>query len=186
MHSSRMRTGRSLTVCLSLLLRGVPPSWGVSFLGGLLLGGVSFLGGLLLGGVPPSLGGLLLGVGVGCLLLCRVGGASFLGNLLLGRCLLLGGVSFWGGASFLGVPPSWGGLLGRGGASLAGGIPACTEADTPPMNRITHSCKNITLATTSLRSVTTQFVTKHMNYPEVKSVSRTLKLFHVYIHNNFI
>ena len=32
------------------------------------------------------------------------------------------------------------------------GIPACTEAD-PPVNRITHTCKNITLATTSLRPV---------------------------------
>ena len=27
-----------------------------------------------------------------------------------------------------------------------GVIPACTEADTPPVNRITHTCKNITLA----------------------------------------
>ena len=59
MHSSRMRTGRSLTVC-----RGVPPSGGVSFLGG--------------------------------------------------------------------------GLRQR---------------QTPPVNRITHTCKNITLATTSLRPV---------------------------------
>ena len=34
-----------------------------------------------------------------------------------------------------------------------GGIPACTEADTPPVNRMTNSSKNITLATTSLRPV---------------------------------
>ena len=33
------------------------------------------------------------------------------------------------------------------------GIPACTEADTPPVNRMTDRCKNITLATTSLRPV---------------------------------
>ena len=58
-----------------------------------------------------------------------------------------------------------GGLLGRGGSpwrgvSLVGeshwqwgGIPACTEADPPPVNRITNRCKNITLATTSLRPV---------------------------------
>ena len=59
-HSSRMRTGRSLTVCRSLL---------------------------------PG-----------------------------GECLLLGGLS------------------------APGGIPTCTEADTPSVNRITDACKNITLA----------------------------------------
>ena len=43
------------------------------------------------------------------------------------------------------------GLL-PGGSALGGdgGIPACTEADTPPVNRMTNRCKNITLATTSL------------------------------------
>ena len=40
-----------------------------------------------------------------------------------------------------------GGVYGPGG-----GIPACTEAD-PPVNRITHTSKNITLATTSLRPI---------------------------------
>ena len=41
-----------------------------------------------------------------------------------------------------------------GGVSLAGGgIPACTVADPPPVNRMTDRCKNITLATTSLRPV---------------------------------
>ena len=34
-----------------------------------------------------------------------------------------------------------------------GGIPACTEADFPPANRITDMSKNITLTTTSLRPV---------------------------------
>ena len=40
---------------------------------------------------------------------------------------------------------SWGGLVPGGGGS---GIPACTEGDTlpPPMDRITDTCKNITLA----------------------------------------
>ena len=42
-----------------------------------------------------------------------------------------------------------GGLLSGEG----GGIPACTEADPPPVNRMTDRCKNITLATTSLRPV---------------------------------
>ena len=53
-----------------------------------------------------------------------------------------------GGASFRGC------LLRGGGASFpgGGGTPACTEAD-PPVNRITHTSKNITLATTSLRPV---------------------------------
>ena len=63
-----------------------------------------------------------------------------------GGCLLLGvsasrGVSAPGG--------------GGNGVSARGvcGIPACTEADTPPVNRMTNRCKNITLATTSLPPV---------------------------------
>ena len=39
MHSSRMRTGRSLTVCWSLLPKGSAPWGGVSARGGLLPGG---------------------------------------------------------------------------------------------------------------------------------------------------
>ena len=63
-----------------------------------------------------------------------------------------------------GVLPGRGGLLpgggvlpGRGdspwqrGFSLPGGVPPCPE--TPRVNRITDTCKNITLATTSLRPV---------------------------------
>ena len=90
MHSSRMRTGRSLTVCQSLL-----PGGGVCSQGGCLLEGVSALG------------------------------VSVLGGLL------------------------WGVSAPEGG----GGIPTCTETDTPPVNRITNRCKNITLATTSLQPV---------------------------------
>ena len=48
----------------------------------------------------------------------------------------LGGVCFWGGD-----------LLGPGG----GGSPL---VEIPPVNRMTNRCKNITLATTSLRPVT--------------------------------
>ena len=84
MHSSRMRTGRSLTVCCSLL---------------------------------PG-----------------------------GRCLLRGGVSALGGSA------PWVGVC-------SGGVPPCPGGSlypkTPPVNRITHTCKNITLATTSLRPVKT-------------------------------
>ena len=86
-----MRTGRSLTVCCSVLPRG---------------GGLPGPGGILLG-----LGGVLLGPG--------------------GFSLVPGGV-----------------LLGPGGGS-----PETTPA---PVNRITDTCKNITLATTSLRPVIKQ------------------------------
>ena len=37
-----------------------------------------------------------------------------------------------------------GGVCSQGGVCSRGGIPACTEADTP-VNRITDTCKNITL-----------------------------------------
>ena len=60
-----------------------------------------------------------------------------------GGCLPGGGVCpVWGVSAWCGV------CLVRG----VGGIPACTEAD-PPVNRMTDRCKNITLATTSLRPV---------------------------------
>ena len=62
--------------------------------------------------------------------------------LVLGGCLVPG-VSVWG----VSAP---GGCLLQGGV---GCIPSCNEADTPPMNRMTNSSKNITLATTSLRPV---------------------------------
>ena len=48
---------------------------------------------------------------------------------------------------------SWGGLSAPGG----GGIPACTEADTLPVDRMTDTCKNITFVT-SLQTVTTFIV----------------------------
>ena len=68
MHSSRMRTGHSLTVCCSLLPWGGVPGpggWCVWSGGGLLLGGSvcswggawSGEGGLLPGGWVPGLGG---------------------------------------------------------------------------------------------------------------------------------
>ena len=43
-----------------------------------------------------------------------------------------------------------GGMSDPGGGSDAGGL---STSDTPPMNRMTDRCKNITLATTSLRPV---------------------------------
>ena len=102
MHSSRMRTGRSLTVCCSLLPGG---------------GGLPGLG----GGSAWSRGSAWSG-----------GSAWSWGVCLVRRCLpgqrgvcLVWGVSAW----------FWG-VLRR-----------------PPVDRITDTCKNITLATTSLRPV---------------------------------
>ena len=99
MHSSRMRTGRSLTVCCSLLpaVEGESGPGGVPGLGGLLLGGVClFPGGCLLPG---------------------------------GGCLVCGDGSL--------VQGGW--VPGPGGVWSLGGIPACTEADTPllPVDRHT-------------------------------------------------
>ena len=155
MHSTRMRTGRSLTIhrsllpggwggggCLFLLRGCLPPggvcSLGVSALGGggcLLPGGVCSWGVSALGGVSAP-GGVCSG---GCLLLGV--SASGGGGVCSGGCLLQGG-------SALGGVCSWG-VSAQGGC----GIPACTEVDTPPVNRMTDRCKNITLATTSLLPV---------------------------------
>ena len=113
MHSSRMRTGRSLTVCRSLL-----PGDVCSGGRGCLLPG----GGLLQGGLLP--GGCLL-LGEGCLLP---------GGCLLGGCLLQGVSALGdGGVCSQGGVCSWGVSAPRGWVSALGGcgIPACTEADTP-------------------------------------------------------
>ena len=61
-----------------------------------------------------------------------VGGMSALGGSAPGGCLLLGGVCSGGSAP--------------GGSGGGSGIPSCTEADPPPVDRITDACKNITLA----------------------------------------
>ena len=91
MHSSRMRTGRSLTVCRSLLPGG-------SAAGGSALGGCLLQGCLLQGGVCPG-GCLLWGVcsGGGCLLqgvsalgVSALGGVCS-GGVCSGGCLLQGG-----------------------------------------------------------------------------------------------
>ena len=107
MHSSRMRTGRSLTVCCSLLLPG--PG------GGCLLGPRGWWSAWSGGVVCLVPGGCLLGPG---------GGWSARSRGVSARS---GGVSAWSRGIYL--PP-------------------------PPVNRITHTCKNITLATTSLWPVT--------------------------------
>ena len=88
MHSSRMRTGRSLTVCWRLLPGGVSAPGGSAPWGGVWSGGVC------------SWGGLVRGVCSG-----------------EGGCLLHGGV-----------------------------VSQHALRQTPPMDRITDACKNITLA----------------------------------------
>ena len=76
-----------------------------------------------------------------------------------GVCLVPGGV---GSAWSRGVCLVWGGLPGPGGClpGPGGGLPQCMlgyhppgTRQTPPVNRMTNRCKNITLATTSLRPV---------------------------------
>ena len=112
MHSSRMRTGRSLTVYWSLL-----PGGGVC-----------------------SSGGVSAPRGVG------VGGVCSRGSAPGGVCS--GGVCSWG------VSAPKGGVCSRG---LDGGNGVVSQhalrQTHPPVNRMTDRCKNITLATTSLRPV---------------------------------
>ena len=78
---------------------------------------VSVLGGVCSGGIVCSQGGVCSG---GCLL---PGGVCF------GGCLLLKGVCSWGMSA-----PGGGRVSNAGGCLPWGvlGIPACTEADTPP------------------------------------------------------
>ena len=85
----------------------------------------------------------------GCLLL---GGYLLQGVSALGGCLLPGVSALRGGVCSQGVS-----VPGRVSAPRGAGIPTCTEADTPPVDRITDACRNITLATTSLRPVITSF-----------------------------
>ena len=145
-----MCTDRSLTVCRSRLPGGCLLLGGVCFPGGCLLpgGGVCFLGGVCFPG------GCLLPGGFcsrgGCLLLW---GVCYRGCLLPGQCLLGGcllpGASAPGGCLLLGV-------------SAPGGVwyPSMHWGRHPPVNRMTNSCKNITLATTSLQPVKMYFLTR--------------------------
>ena len=140
MHSSRMRTGRSLT--------GVCSRGGVPGPGGMYLvpGGVPGPGGVYLvwGGVPGPRGGTWFrGV-----------------YLVLGGCTWSrGGVPGPGGYLVPGgCTWPWGVYLVPGGVYLVprGGV---NGQVLPPVNRMTNRCKNITLAKTSFRPVKTQLNT---------------------------
>ena len=95
-------------------------SRGVSARGGVCSGGCLVLGGVSGLGVSRPMGVCLLQGGV-----CS-GGCLVLGGVYYGGCLLAGGVCSRG----VSAP---GGCLLQGGVCSRGcGIPACTEADTPP------------------------------------------------------
>ena len=94
------------------------------------------------------------------------GGVPDLGGYLPGprgcTCLVLG-VCTWSKGVYLPGPggvPTWSrGMYLVWGVYLPGpgGVPAWSQgrawSGTPPMNRMTHRCKNITLAKTSFRPV---------------------------------
>ena len=97
-------------------------------------------------------GGVLLGPGGEVSL---PGGSAWSGGVLLGLggCLPAGGFSL--------VPGGWSAWSGGGVSAWSRGgclclVPGGFSGD-PPVNRITDTCKNITLATTSLRPVITCF-----------------------------
>ena len=146
MHSSRMRTGRSLTVFRSLLLgEGGVCSGGVCLWGGgLLLGGVcswgSAHGG---GGGVCSQGGLIPGGPAwswGAGVVCSRGGVCSRGD----TCLVRGGA--WSGS-----PPG----PGRHPPPTRQVPPPPPGADTTPLwtEWMTDRSKNITLAKTSFQPV---------------------------------
>ena len=123
MHSSRMRTGRSLTVCCSLLPGG----------GGFCSRGE---GGVCSGGWSLLPGGCLLQMG----LLWGVSAPR--------GCLLLGGVCSQGGVSVPGGVCSRE-VSAPGGVSAPGDVFQHALRQTPsPLwtEFLTHACENITLA----------------------------------------
>ena len=141
MHSSRMHTGRTLTVFRSLLSwRGVW-SWGVY------LPGPG-------GGYLPCPGGEVSGLGG---VPAWSGGGTYLvwGGSGPGGCLVPGGL-VWGGVWSRGVPAWSQGVHlpdPRGGTCLVLGGVECLVRYSPPVDRMTHACENITLAKTSFRPV---------------------------------
>ena len=132
MHSSRMHTGRSLTVCRSLLPGGgeVSAPGGVSALWGVCSGGCLVWGGVCSRGVCVCSWGMSA-PGGGCLLLggmsARGGGCLLWGVSALvmsaPRGCLLWGCLLWGGLL-------WGCLLG--GFLLWGVVSQHTLRQTPP------------------------------------------------------
>ena len=175
MHSSRMRTGRSLTVFRSLQPGGVylVPGGGCTWsLGGTWSGGGVYLvpegctwsqGGTWSWGGTWSQGGVP-GLG-GCTWSRRGvpdpgGGTWSRGDVPgPGGCTSSGGVP--GRGVYLvpmGCTWSRGGVPGPGGCTWSGGGGGVYLVRySPPVNRMTNRCKNITLAKTSFRPVINSF-----------------------------
>ena len=141
--------------------------------GGCLLLGQSGPGGVCFGGgggvVVSGLGGLVSGLGG----VWSRGGGVWSGGSGLGRsapggrggvwsrgvsapggwCLVWGGL-VWGSAPRGGGGGVWSrGLSAPGGSAPRGVVSQHALRQTPPVNRMTDRCKNISLATTSLRPV---------------------------------
>ena len=125
-------TGHSLTICRSLLPGGCLLRWGVCS------GGMSAPGGLLRGCLLQGVGCLLWGVSALGGGVCSSGGVCSRGWVSA-----LGGVCSvgWGCLLPVGGVCSQGDVCSRGSAHRGGGIPACTEADIPRVNRMTDRCK---------------------------------------------
>ena len=148
MHSSRMGTGLSFTVCRSLLPGGGSAPRGVSALGGcLLLGGLSVPWGVCSQAVSALGGG-------GCLLRGRGVSAPGEGGVCSwGECLLPGGVCSWG-------------------VSARGVVSQHALSQTPiPVNRITHTCKTLPWSNFVAQVINLIFCEDY-NPPTVKSPFR--------------
>ena len=87
--------------------------------------------------------------------MCLPGGCAYQGGVPTRGVYLSGGVPARGGACRGGSVPAQGGCVPARGGLLLGGVPA--GGCLPPVNRMTDRCKNITLATTSLRPVKTLY-----------------------------
>ena len=156
MHSSRMRTGRSLSVFPSLML---PGGGGSPCRGGLLPGGILHAGVVCSGGSAP--GGCLVWEGVsGPGGFSMPGGSPCWGGSPCSGewwwCLVRGGFSMPEGSPCPGGFSMPGGVVvsGPGGFSMPGGVVVSGPGgfslpEPPPVNRMTDRCKNITLAKTS-------------------------------------
>ena len=93
------------------------------------------------------------------------------GGVLLGP----GGASPWSGGGVLLGPGGGGSPCSRGGLPVPGGGGGGSP-ETPPVYRITDTCKNITLATTSLRPVKMSCVLIFLWLPGLKSSRNSSRL----------
>ena len=108
---------------------------------------------------------------------CRGGSRCWGGGSCQGALLARGVGSPWWEVSLPGGFPCWG-VLPAGGLPARGVLPAggspwqgVLPTGDPPMNRMINRCKNITLATTSLRPVIKQVAFQsNANHPLAASM----------------